>query len=46
MIQNVGIADNGSAIAVIRVARQLRRKMKTTSTAKAAPSTSVSRADV
>jgi hypothetical protein len=37
----VGIADSGSATAVISVARQFRRNSSTTSTARIAPSISV-----
>jgi len=44
MIQKVGIADNGSAMAEISVARQFRRKRKTTMIASSAPSISVSMA--
>ena len=39
MNQNVGIADNGMAMADMNVARQSRRKKKTTMTARIAPST-------
>ena len=46
MAQNVGMADSGKAMAEISVARMLRRKMSTTSTANAAPSSSVSIAEV
>ncbi|MOA06678.1 hypothetical protein D3C78_1263320 [compost metagenome] len=44
MIQKVGIAESGSATAAIRVARQLRRKSRTTMTARIAPSIKVSSA--
>ena len=40
MNQKVGIADSGIATAEMKVARQSRRNMKTTTTAKIAPSTS------
>ena len=46
MAQNVGMADSGRAMAAISVARMLRRKTSTTSTASAAPSISVSIAEV
>ena len=39
--QKVGMADRGSAMAEISVARQLRRNSSTTSTARSAPSSSV-----
>jgi len=38
MNQKVGMAESGMAIAEITVARQSRRKMKTTTTANMAPS--------
>ncbi len=41
MIQKVGITDSGKATAAMSVARQSPRKMSTTSTASAAPSSSV-----
>jgi len=44
MIQKVGIAESGSATAAISVARQFRRKRRTTITARSAPSISVSSA--
>ena len=40
--QKVGISDSGMATAAIRVARQSRRKIKTTAIASRAPSTRVS----
>ena len=42
MAQKVGMTESGSAIAVTSVARISRRKMNTTTTARAAPSISVS----
>ena len=44
--QKVGMADSGKATAAMSVARMLRRKTSTTSTASTAPSISVSMADV
>ena len=41
MAQKVGMIDSGSAMAAITVARQSRRKTKTTTTASVAPSMSV-----
>ncbi len=40
--QKVGMTDSGSAMAVMSVARQSRRKMNTTTMARSAPSISVS----
>ena len=44
--QKAGMADSGRATAAMIVARQSRRKMKTTMTARIAPSTSVVMADL
>ena len=41
MAQKAGMIDSGRAIAAISVARQSRRKMKTTRMASSAPSISV-----
>ena len=43
--QKVGMIDSGSAVADTSVARQSRRKMSTTMTESAAPSSSVSIAE-